>query len=127
MRLAKGFGKIHPWSRLQKSPCSPDAQRRDRRSPVGQVVELQHVAVLPQHRLDDLPLDADSPAVDDPDLSKSFSNGLIEVFLDDGLDLAGLERVEVDRVLDGEVVGRFGHREHFNSRSGGCDRIDGLR
>jgi len=42
--------------------------------------------------------------VDDPDLPKAFPDSLIQVFLDNGPDLFGPERMQVDRVFDRNFV-----------------------
>ena len=51
-----------------------------------------------------LPLHADAAAVNDADLGKSALYRLIEIFLNDELDFAGLEGMEVDGVLDRDFV-----------------------
>ena len=54
--------------------------------------------------MDDLPLDADAPAMDDADLAKTPLSRLIQIFLDHDMNLPGLEGVEVDGILDRDVV-----------------------
>ena len=54
--------------------------------------------------MDDLALDANAAAVDDSNLAKAPLNGLIKVFLDNNMDLAGLKGVEIDGILDRDVV-----------------------
>ena len=62
--------------------------------------------MLLQHRVDDLALHAGAAAVDDPDLPKTPLNRLIKILLDNNVDLAWLEGVQVDGVLDWNVVHR---------------------
>ena len=54
--------------------------------------------------MDNLALDANSPAVDDANLAKAFLQSLIQVLLDNNMDLFWLERMEVDGILDRYVV-----------------------
>ena len=42
--------------------------------------------------------------MDDPNLVKAALDGLVEVFLDDNLDLTGLEGVQIDGVFDRNLV-----------------------
>ena len=57
--------------------------------------------------MDDLALNSRAAAMDDADLPKAALGGLIQIFFHDDMDLPGLERVEVDGILDWDVV----HRE----------------
>ena len=51
---------------------------------------------------DDLPLNADSPAVDETNFPESFSRGGFHVVGDDVGGLVGAERVEIEEILDGK-------------------------
>ena len=67
-------------------------------------MEGNYGGVLFKNRMDDLALDADAAAVDDPDLAKAPLDGLIQIFLDHNRDLLCLEGVKVDGILDWDVV-----------------------
>src|SRR5215468_7154724 len=67
---------------------------------------MDDVGVFFQQGLDDLSLNADPPAVDDSNLAESPLNCLVQVFLDDNPDFPRLERVEIDRVLNRDLVHR---------------------
>ena len=60
--------------------------------------------MLLQQRMDNLALDANSPAVDDANLTKTFLHRLIQIFFHYDMDLLRPERVKVDGILDWDVV-----------------------
>jgi hypothetical protein len=59
-----------------------------------------------QDRLDDLALDTDSAAVNDADFPETAGDSLVKVFFHNDLNLAWLEGVEVDGVLNRDFVHR---------------------
>jgi hypothetical protein len=63
-----------------------------------------------QKRLHDPSLDPVSPPVDQPDLAETVAPSLPEVLVDDRRDVGGGERVQVERILDGNAHRlRLGH------------------
>lgn len=80
--------------------------------------------MLFEDRSDDFTLDADSPAVDDPNLGIAPPDRLIQILLDDDGDFLRLERVEVDRVLDRNLVHPIKYNDSlsmkFYVRTYGC-------
>jgi hypothetical protein len=52
--------------------------------------------MLPQNRLDDLPLHSNPSAVNDPDFAEAALDGLVKVFLDNNLNLTRLKRVQIE-------------------------------
>lgn len=54
--------------------------------------------------MDNLTLDANSSAVDDANLTKTFLDRLIQIFFDHDMDFLRLEWVKVDGILDWDVV-----------------------
>ena len=67
-------------------------------------METGDLRVLFQNRLDNLSLNPDPAAMDDPDLPKSLFHCLIEVFFDDNPDFSRLKRVQVNGVLNPDLV-----------------------
>jgi hypothetical protein len=61
--------------------------------------------MLVEHGLHDAPLDALAAAMNQANLTQTGLVRRIHVFFDDRWDVAGVERVKVDRVFDGNVVG----------------------
>jgi len=57
------------------------------------------------HGLDDLPLDPDAPAVDQPDLAEPSRGGGLEILVDDGGNVARGEGVQIQRILDRDADG----------------------
>ena len=64
-----------------------------------------HARMAVDHGLDDLPLNADAPAVDEPDLVESSCGRRLEVLVDDRGNIARRERVEIQRILDRDADG----------------------
>jgi hypothetical protein len=58
--------------------------------------------------MDGAALHTDAAAVNDADLSVSFLYSLKKIFLDQIRDLSGLERVQIDAILNGQFH-RFRH------------------
>ena len=58
-----------------------------------------------EQRLDDRALDARTAAVDQPHLGEAAGMSGLEVLRDDGRNVAGRERVKVERVLDRDADG----------------------
>src|SRR5512137_532672 len=52
--------------------------------------------------MDDAPQDAGAPPVNDADLRQAAGVRFVDVLLDDRLDLARPERVEIERAVDGQ-------------------------
>src|SRR5262245_39406995 len=65
-----------------------------------------------QDRADDLALNANAAAMDNPDLTKSTLDRLIQIFLHDDLNLGRLESVQIDGVFDRNLV----HSLQYNRR-----------
>jgi hypothetical protein len=61
-----------------------------------------------EERLDDRALDADPAPVDQAHLGEAVRAGGVQVLVDDGRDVAGRERVEVERILDRDADGLVG-------------------
>jgi hypothetical protein len=82
------------------------AQPRDRRSQVRlrRVPEFHHERVALERLLHDPALDALAAAVNEAHFAQSRLVGGVHVLFDDGRDVARGERVQVDRVLDGDPV-----------------------
>jgi len=81
----------------------------DRRTPAtalgGRVSERFDQRMAGEDAADDLTLDADAAAVDQPHFSEPARHRFREVLLDDGGDVARSERVKIERVLDRNVNG----------------------
>src|SRR5207249_7620528 len=58
-----------------------------------------------EHGLDDLSLNADAAAVDQPDLAEPPRGSRLEVLVDDRGDIARRERMEIQRILDRDADG----------------------
>ncbi len=56
--------------------------------------------MFPQHLLHARPLDADAAAVNQAQLAQARGVGGVNVFIDHRRDLAGRERVEIERAVD---------------------------
>ena len=80
------------------------AQVRFRRIP-----ELDDERVPLESILDDAALDPAAAAVDQADLTKARVVRCTDVLLDDRRDVARREGVEVERIVEGDLVWRFGH------------------
>ena len=75
-------------------------------------MEAGYLRVFFQNGLDNLSLNPDPAAMDDPNLPKSPFHSLIEVFLDDNPDFPRLKRVKIDGVLNRDLV----HSIQYNGR-----------
>jgi hypothetical protein len=96
-----------------------DLQHYRCRAAVGEVVEGNHRRVLGQNRSDDLPLHADTAAMDDAHFPKPALDGLIQVLFNDDLDFSRLKRMQVDEVFNRILV----HSIQYNhALRGGTDR-----
>jgi hypothetical protein len=75
-------------------------------------VEPGYLRVLFEDGLDNLSLDPDPTAMDDPHLLKAPFHCLIEVFLHHDPDFSRLKIVQIDRVLNRDLV----HSIQYNGR-----------
>jgi tRNA-2-methylthio-N6-dimethylallyladenosine synthase len=77
-----------------------------------------------EDRADDFTLNADAPAMNNPDFRVSALHRLEQVFLDQNCDFARLERVEVDRIADRNLVHSIQYNDllfmKFYVRTYGC-------
>lgn len=82
------------------------AQASDRGPEVGldRVPELFDEGVPFERLLDDPSLDALAAAVNQADFAQSGGMRCGDVFLDDGLDVAGCEGMQIERVFDRDAV-----------------------
>ena len=77
------------------------------------VVETEHQGMFLEGGLHDSSLDAFSTAVNEADLGQSCVLGGVHVFGDDRGNISWMERVEIERRLDGDSVGHeFSLRPH---------------
>ena len=60
--------------------------------------------MLAQQVVDDFALNANAAAVDDPDFAEALESSLIQVLLHHNVNLARLERMQVDGILNRDVV-----------------------
>ena len=68
----------------------------------GIVPELDDVRVTLERSLDDPALHATTASVDEPHLAKAGRAGRVQVLGDDGRNVAGRERVEIELGFDGD-------------------------
>src|SRR5262245_8261454 len=96
--LEEGVRNLPASVEARASIC---AQSRDGRAQVGfrGVPEFSHQRVSFERLLHDAPLNPFAPSVNEPYLTETGVVCGVHVFLDDGLDLAGRERMTVGRVF----------------------------
>jgi len=77
----------------------------DYRSRIRSIPELDHERVPIEQGLNETALHAPAPAVDQADLAQPGLVGGSHVLVDDGLDVGGRERVQVEHVFDRHAYG----------------------
>src|SRR5262249_54634973 len=91
-------------TRLQSGTVLSHAKDHIRRTPIRTVAERYNAGVFLENRPHDFALNSDPTPMDDTNLAKPALDGLKQILFHDNPDLAGLKRVQVNRVFDRNLV-----------------------
>jgi hypothetical protein len=92
-----------PVRSRSSAAAQPDQRGAAAAALLRRVGIARHQRMAGQERLDAGALHADAAAVDQPHLGEAAGVGGDQVLVDDGADVRGVERVEIEGVLDREL------------------------